>query len=128
MDIRNISSTDMTIQQGSYFAFNDSSSGGSAVYQAFIESSVIIPANTTVSPVTFNSETSAGEGLGVTVPVDFFAGTYQPTINSSPPPASGLFFTDGGANDHYRSVTDSVTLTGSCGEVTVDVIEWHEMR
>lgn len=120
MNVRNISSITMNIQSGSYFAFNDSSSGGSAVFLAYLDSPVTIPGNSTAT-LTFG-------GTGVTVEPAFIAGIYQPTINPTPPPESGLFFTDGGVNDQYRTVTDSVVVAGGCGAVKVKTIEWREMR
>jgi hypothetical protein len=129
INVRNISSTtDITLGAGSYFAFNDSSAGGSAEFIAYLDTfPVTIPASTTQT-LTFGSATSAGGGGDVSVPTTFIVGTYTPTQNASPPPSSGLFFTDGGTNDQYRSVTDSVTVGGTCGEVNVNTIEWHEMR
>lgn len=127
MNVRNISgASSMTIGTGSYFAFNDSSTGGSAVFIAYLDSPATIGPGVTQA-LTFGSPTSSGGGGGVSVSSGFMAGTYSPTANSSPPPQSGLFFTDGGTNDQYRSVTDNITLTGACGTVKVHIIEWHEM-
>ena len=36
--------------------------------------------------------------------------------------------TDGGTNDQYRTVTDTVTISGDCWSVNVYIIEWHEFR
>lgn len=128
MALKNISaSTSMTMNTGSYFAFNDSSAGGSTVYQAYLNSAVTLAAGATQTLV-FGSPTSSGGGGGIVIPSSFLAGTYSPTLNSAPPPASGLFLTDGGTNDQYRTVTDAVTLSGNCGVVNVNIIEWHEFR
>ncbi|MBI5643925.1 MAG: Ig-like domain-containing protein [Deltaproteobacteria bacterium] len=128
MSIKNTSATtSMTANTGSYFAFNDYSGGGSSVYQAYLDAAATIAPGITQT-LTFGSSTSSGGGGGVTLPSTFLAGTYSPTLNSSPPPASGIFFTDGGTNDQYRTVTDNVTVGGSCGSVTVNIIEWHELR
>lgn len=128
MVLKNISATtSMDINTGSYFAFNDSSAGGSTVYQAYLNSAVTLVGGATQTFV-FGSPTSSGGGGGVVIPSSFLAGTYSPTLNSTPPPASGLFLTDGGTNDQYRTVTDTVTLSGNCGVVNVNIIEWHEFR
>lgn len=128
MALKNISaSTSMTMNTGSYFAFNDSIAGGSTVYQAYLNSAVTLSAGATQTLV-FGSPTSSGGGGGVVIPSSFLAGTYSPTLNATPPPASGLFLTDGGTNDQYRTVTDAVTLSGNCGVVNVNIIEWHEFR
>jgi hypothetical protein len=120
LDLRNIHPTQsMNLDTLSYFAFNDSAAGGGATYVAYLNAPVTIPANTTVTGVQF--------GLSA-VDSSFLAGTYTPTSNSAPPPESGLFFSDGGTNDQYRGVGDTVTVGGSCGASTIDIIEWHEMR
>ncbi|OGP16359.1 MAG: hypothetical protein A2V21_301340 [Deltaproteobacteria bacterium GWC2_55_46] len=125
--VKNLSSTtDMNLTKSSYFAFNDSASGGTAVFQAYLDSNTSVPGNTETE-VTFGSPTSSGGGGDVTLSTAFIAGTYMPLVNQTPPPASGLFLTDG-TNSQWRSVTDSVTVTGSCGVVRVRIIEWHEMR
>ncbi len=117
MDIRNLHPTlSMTLDTLSYFSFNDSSTVGSSIYIAYLASPVTIPANTTVTGVQF------GPSL---VGAAFTPGTYTPLSNSAPPPESGLFFSDGGTNDQYRSVTDTITVGGVCA-TTIDVIEWHE--
>ena len=127
MNVRNVSATSsMSLTTASFFAFNDSSAGGTAVFQAYLDSATTVPASTTVS-LTFGSATSAGGGGGVAVDSNFTAGSYLPTQNSSPPPESGLFLTDGVGGDQRRSVTDQVTVSGSCGAVKVDVIDWHEI-
>ncbi len=126
MSVRNISpSVPMSLTAYSYFSFNDSSAGGVAVYKAYLNSPVTISPSSTQT-LTFGSKTSAGGGGGVKVKFSFLAGSYTPVANSSPPPESGLFFTDGGPNDQYRAVTDSITLSGDCG--LISIIEWHEMR
>ena len=127
MQLTNIAATSMALGTGSYFAFNDSAAGGSSVFQAYLDSPVTIAAGTTLA-VTFGSPTAAGGGGGVVLASSFIAGSHEPVANSAPPPASGLFLTDGGANDQYRTVADSVTAEGSCGSVKVRVIDWHEMR
>ncbi|MBE9529432.1 MAG: Ig-like domain-containing protein [Proteobacteria bacterium] len=120
LDIRNIHPTfSMNLDTLSYFAFNDSAAGGGATYIAYLNAPVTIPANSTVTGVQFGP---------VAVDSAFLAGTYTPTSNSAPPPESGLFFSDGGTNDQYRGVSDTVTVGGSCGASTIDIIEWHEMR
>lgn len=130
MSVRNISTTaSITLNTGSYFAFNDSSAGGTAEFKAYLNSSAAISPGATQS-LTFGSPTSSGGGGGVAVPTGFIAGAYQPTADSTPPPASGLFFTDGGVNDQYRGVTDSVTLSAGCGaaSVNINILEWYELR
>lgn len=127
MQLRNIASTSMTLGLGSYFSFNDSVSGGSSVFQAYLDSPVTISPGATL-PVTFGSPSASGGGGGVLLESSFIAGAYEPVANAVPPPASGLFLTDGGTNDQYRTVADSVTTGGSCGTVRVRVIDWHEMR
>lgn len=127
MQLRNIASSSMTLGLGSYFSFNDSASGGSSVFQAYIDSPVTIPAGATQA-VTFGSPSSSGGGGGVLLASSFMAGTFEPAANSTPPPLSGLFLTDGGINDQYRTASDSVTATGSCGTIRVRVIDWHELR
>ncbi len=130
MSVKNISTTaSMTLGTGSYFAFNDSSAGGASEFKAYLNSSAAISPGATAS-LTFGSPTSSGGGGGVTVPTSFVAGSYQPTANSTPPPSSGLFFTDGGPNDQYRGVTDSVTPTAGCGasSVNINILEWYELR
>ena len=121
MSVRNIHPTlSMTLDTLTYFAFNDSSVGGTATYVANLTAPTTIPANTTVTSLQFDT---------ITVDTSFLVGTYTPASNSSPPPASGLFFSDGGTNDQYRSVTDTVTVGGSCGATpSSNIIEWHEMR
>lgn len=126
MSIRNISlSVPMSITTSSYFAFNDSSIGGGAVYKAFLDSPVTVSPSSTRT-LTFGSQTSAGGGGGVKVSSSFLEGRYMPTANQTPPPESGVFFTDSGANDQYRAVTDNITISGDCGAISV--IEWHETR
>lgn len=128
MTVKNISSTSMSINTGSYFAFNDYSSGGATVCQAYLDTAATIPPGATQA-LSFGSPTSSGGGGGVSVPSSMLAGTYLPVQNPAPPPASGLFFTDGGANDQYRGVSDNITAGGAnCGTVNVNVIEWREMR
>ncbi|MBI2400270.1 MAG: Ig-like domain-containing protein, partial [Deltaproteobacteria bacterium] len=127
MQLKNIASTSMTLGPGSYFSFNDSASGGSSVFQAYIDSPVTISPGATL-PVSFGSPTNAGGGGGILLASSFMAGVYEPAANSTPPPASGLFLTDGGTNDQYRTVSDSVTTGGSCGTVRVRIIDWQEMR
>lgn len=127
MQLRNIASTSMALGPGSYFSFNDSAAGGSSIFQAYIDSTVTIPPGATQA-VTFGSPTAAGGGGGVLLASSFMAGAYEPAANSTPPPASGLFLTDGGANDQYRTVSDSVTTSGSCAAVRVRIIDWQEMR
>jgi hypothetical protein len=127
MQLRNIATTSMTLGTGSYFSFNDSASGGSTVFQAFLDSPITIPAGATRS-VTFGSTTASGGGGGVVLEQSFMAGTYPIDANPTPPPASGLFLTDGGMNDQYRTVADSITAAGLCGTVKVRVIDWQEMR
>jgi len=128
MDIKNISaSASMNLTTASYFAFNGSLFGLTAQYKAFLDAPVNITPGSTVN-LSFGSATSSGGGGGVTVSTDFVAGTYSPTINPTPPPESGLFFSDGGPNDQYRSVTDNITVSGSCTVIRINVIEWHEMR
>ncbi len=120
MSVRNVHPTlSMNLDALTYFSFNDSSAGGGATYVANLTTPTTIPANTTVTNLQFNA---------VAVDSSFLVGSYTPAANSTPPPESGLFFSDGGTNDQYRSVTDTVTVGGSCGASTVDVIEWHEMR
>ncbi|MEK6530988.1 MAG: Ig-like domain-containing protein [Deltaproteobacteria bacterium] len=128
LNAKNTSSTSsMTLQTNSYFSFNDSSAGGTSEFKAYLDSSgTITPGGTSV--LTFSSPTSSGGGGGVTVDSNFTAGSYLPTANTSPPPASGLYFTDNGSNAQYRSVTDTVTIAGSCGATRVNVIEWFELR
>lgn len=127
MNIRNISSSaSMTINTGSYFSFNDSTAAGAAVLLAYLDSPVTIAPGVTRT-LTFGSATSSGGGGGVIVPSSLIAGAYVPLVNAAPPPASGLFLTDGGLNDQYRSVTDGVTAGGDCGVTRVRVIEWREM-
>ncbi len=126
VSVRDINpSVPMSLTTSSYFSFNDSSAGGGAVYKAFLDSPVTVPASSTRT-ITFGSQTNAGGGGGVKVSSSFLAGAYMPAADSTPPPESGVFFTDGGANDQYRTVTDKVTVSGDCGAVSV--IEWHEMR
>lgn len=129
MKVTNISTASMTLGTGSYFAFNDFASGGSTVFQAYLNTASAITVNggDTVT-LEFGSPTSAGGGGGVAVETSFITGSYLPTLNSAPPPASGLFLTDGGTNDQYRSVTDIITVAGSCGAVKVYIIDWHEIR
>jgi hypothetical protein len=127
MQLKNIASSSMTLGAGSYFSFNDSSSGGSSVFQAYIDSPVTIPAGAPQS-VTFGSPSASGGGGGVLLASSFMAGSFDPAANSGPPPASGLFLTDGGANDQYRTAADSVTTVGSCGTVRIRVLDWHELR
>lgn len=127
MDLRNISSSSMSIGTGSYFSFNDSASGGTSSFKAFLDTPVTIAPGATRS-VSFGSATSAGGGGGVVVSSAFLSGSFEPISNSSPPPASGLFLADGGTNDQYRAITDSVTTTGNCGSIKVRIIDWHEMR
>lgn len=127
MNVKNVSATSMNLGTGSYFAFNDSSSGGSTIYQAFLDSAVSVPAGS-IRALTFSSPTSAGGGGGVAVSPNFLTGAFSPIVNSAPPPASGLFFTDGGTNDQYRSVTDAVTVGGACGTVNINIMDWQEMR
>lgn len=127
MDIKNVSTTaTMSLTTSSYFAFNDSTNGGSAEFIAYLDSAVTVSPGETRT-LTFGSATDAGGGGGVTVPVNFIEGTYRPDQNSNPPPASGLFFSDGGTNDQYRGVTDDIAVSGRCGTVTIDVIDWHEL-
>ncbi len=128
LSAKNTSTTSsMTLETGSYFSFNDSSAGGTGEFKAYLNSSgTISPGGT--STLSFSSATSAGGGGGVAVDSNFMAGSYLPTANSSPPPSSGLYFTDNGSNAQYRSVTDTVTITGSCGATKVNVIEWFELR
>jgi hypothetical protein len=131
VNVRNLSATTaMALTTSSYFAFNDSSLGGTAVYKAYLNSGVTVPALSGTVELTFGSPTASGGGGGVSVSSGFVAGTYSPTANSSPPPESGMYFTDGvtASYDQYRSVTDDVTVGGDCGAVNVNVIEWHEMR
>ncbi|MEK7679710.1 MAG: hypothetical protein AAB356_05920, partial [Deltaproteobacteria bacterium] len=122
-------SASMSLNTGSYFAFNDSSAGGTSEFKAYLNSSVAISPGATQS-LTFGSPTGSGGGGGVLVPTSFIAGAYQPTADSTPPPASGLFFTDGGTNDQYRGVTDDVTLSAGCGaaSVNINILEWYELR
>lgn len=128
LQLRNISaSSAMTIGTGSYLAFNDSASGGSSEFKAYLDSPVTLAPGATQN-VSFGSATASGGGGGVTVPSAFLAGSFEPISNSTPPPSSGLFLTDGGPNDQYRAVTDSVTTGGGCGAVKVRIIDWHEMR
>lgn len=127
MQLKNISPSAMTMGLGSYFSFNDSASGGSSEFKAYIDSQVIISAGA-IQNVSFGSTTAAGGGGGVIIPTTILAGSNEPISNSSPPPASGLFLTDGGINDQFRAVTDSIVTSGDCGAVKVKVIEWHEMR
>ncbi len=130
MTLKNISATAMSLTSASYFAFNDSSSGGCSVYKAFLNAAdagaIAAGAEKTV---TFGSPTSAGAGGGVGVATSFVAGAYSPAANPAPPPESGLFLTDGGGvNDQYRTVTDTVSVSGSCSSVKINVIEWWEFR
>jgi len=127
MQVQNIASSPMTVSTASYFAFNDSSIGGSSVFIAYLDSGVTIPAGATRT-MSFGSPTSAGGGGGVVLDTAFMAGPVEPAANSSPPPESGLFFTDGGVNDQYRSVADIVSASGPCGAVRVRVLDWHETR
>jgi len=126
MQLKNIASSSMTLGLGSYFSFNDSTALGSSVFQAYINSPVTISPGATQA-VSFGSPSASGGGGGVVLASSFMAGVYEPAANSVPPPASGLFLTDGGTNDQYRTVADSVTTGGSCGTVRVRVIDWHEM-
>ncbi|MBI5469390.1 MAG: Ig-like domain-containing protein [Deltaproteobacteria bacterium] len=126
VSVRDISaSVPMSLTTSSYFSFNDSSAGGGAVYKAYLDSPVTVSSSSTRT-LTFGSPTSAGGGGGVKVSSSFLEGTFMPAANSTPPPESGVFFTDGGTNDQYRAVTDNITVSGDCGAVSV--IEWHEMR
>lgn len=127
MQLRNVAASSMTLGTGSYFSFNDSASGGSTVLQAFLDSPITIPAGATRA-VTFGSPTASGGGGGVLLEQSFMAGTYAIDANSTPPPASGLFLTDGGMNDQYRTVADNVSVVGVCGTVRVWIIDWQEMR
>ena len=128
MNVRNTStSQSMSLTSASYFAFNDSSSGGTSVFQAYLDSPATVNPSTTMS-LTFGSPTGAGGGGGVSVPSGFVEGTYQPSQNPTPPPQSGLYLTNGIATSYYRTVTDSVTVSGGCGAVNVNVIEWTETR
>lgn len=127
MNVKNVSGSTMNLTTGSYFAFNDSASGGSGIYVAYLDSATSLSVGQTKT-LTFGSPTSAGGGGGVAVDSTFTAGSYSPIPNSSPPPESGLFFTDGGTNDQYRGVTDAVMVGGTCGKVRIYIIDWHEMR
>jgi len=130
LTLKNISAIAMTLTSASYFAFNDSSSGGCSVYKAFLNATDIGSiAASAVKTVTFGSPTSVGAGGGVTVATSFVVGTYSPAANAAPPSESGLFLTDGGGvNDQYRTVTDTVSVSGSCSAVKINVIEWWEFR
>ena len=128
LKVKNVGTGPITITTSSYFAFNDSANGGSSEFVAYLDSQTTIPADNNEYTLSFGSPTSAGGGGGVSVPVSFLQGTYSPTANSSPPPASGMFFKDSASTyDQYRDVTDDVTVTGSCGTVNIDVLEWHEL-
>ncbi len=127
MQLRNIASSPMSIGTSSYLAFNDSHLGGSAIFIAYLDSPVTIPAAST-RMVSFGSPTGAGGGGGAVLDTAFIAGAFEPIANSSPPPESGLFLTDGGTNDQHRSITDAITAFGACGTVRVRVLDWHEMR
>ena len=131
--VKNTSAVSMTLNTSSYLAFNDYSAGGSTIYKAFLDSpsAGVIPAGT-IKTLVFGSPTNAGAGGGVTVPATFLIGSYEPIANSSPPPESGLFFTEvavgPGTNDQYRSVVDKITLSSGCGLSKLNVLEWMELR
>lgn len=128
MQLKNISATSgMTIGTGSYLAFNDSASGGSSEFRAYLDSPVTISPGATQN-VSFGSPKTSGGGGGVAVTSAFLAGSFEPISNPAPPPSSGLFLTDGGTNDQYRAVTDTITTGGGCGSVRVRILDWHEMR
>ncbi len=127
MQLRNIAASSMTLGTGSYFAFNDTASGGSSVFQAFLDSPITIPAGATRA-VTFGSPAASGGGGGVVLEQSFMAGTYSIDANPTPPPSSGLFLTDGGMNGQYRTVADGISAGGVCGTVRVRIIDWQEMR
>lgn len=128
MQLRNISaSSSMTLGTASYFSFNDSASGGTSVFKAYLDSPVTVAPGATQT-LSFGSATSGGAGGGAVIPASFMSGAFEPISNPAPPPSSGLFLTDGGTNDQYRAVTDSVTTSGDCGTVRVRIIDWHEMR
>jgi len=125
--VKNISATaDMNLTKSSYFAFNDSASGGTAEFRAYLDSPVTVLRNTE-QDLEFGSATSSVTGGLVTLSSSFIAGTYTPIVNPAPPPSSGLFLTDGTVSQ-WRSVTDSITVGGACGVIRVRVIDWHEMR
>lgn len=134
--VKNVSALPMSITTNSYFAFNDYSAGGCSTYKAFLDSASagsIAPG--AVKTLSFGSDTNAGAGGGVLVPSTFISGQYEPIANPAPPPPSGMFFTEivppnpgPGANDQYRSVTDRVTVSGSCNALKINVIEWRELR
>jgi hypothetical protein len=127
MQLRNIAVSSMTLGTGSYFSFNDSASGGSTVFQAFLDSPVTIPSGATRA-VIFGSPSASGGGGGVVLEQSFMTGTYAIDANPTPPPPSGLFLTDGGLNDQYRTVADVISAGGVCGTVRVRIIDWQEMR
>lgn len=134
--VKNVGATLMNLSSNSYFAFNDYSAGGCSTYRAFLDtgSTGAIAAGATKT-LSFGSLTNGGAGGGVTLPATFFAGGHEPISKSTPPPYSGLFFTEvippapgPGTNDQYRSVTDTITATGSCNAVKINIIEWRELR
>ncbi len=134
--VKNVGAASMNLSSNSYFAFNDYSAGGCSTYRAFLDSSStgVIAAGATKT-LSFGSLTNAGAGGGVTIPSTIFAGAHEPISDSTPPPYSGLFLTEvvppapgPGTNDQYRSVTDSITATGSCNSVKINIIRWRELR
>lgn len=134
--VKNLGAASMNLSSNSYFAFNDYSAGGSTTYRAFLDtgSTGVIAAGATKT-LSFGSLTNAGAGGGVTLAATILAGTYEPISDSTPPPYSGLFLTEvippapgPGTNDQYRSVTDSITATGSCNSVKINIIRWRELR
>lgn len=128
VNVKNIGASSMNLTANSYFAFNDYSAGGCTVYKAYLDtgSTGTIAAGGTKT-LTFSSPANNGGGGGVLVPATFIAGLYEPVANLTPPPASGMFLTDG-TNNLYRTVTDKVTVTGSCNQVKINVIDWRELR
>lgn len=134
--VKNVGAASMNLSTNSYFAFNDFSAGGCSTYRAFLNtgSTGVIAAGATKT-LSFGSLTNAGAGGGVTLPATFFAGAHKPVSDPTPPPYSGLFLTEvvppapgPGTNDQYRSVTDTITATGSCNSVKINIIEWRELR
>ena len=125
--VKNLSmTTDMNLTKSSYFSFNDSASGGTAEFRAYLDNPVTVLRNSE-QELEFGSETSSVTGGKVTLSSSFIAGAYTPIVTPAPPPAGGLYLTDG-STSQWRSVTDSITVGGTCGVIRVKVIDWHEMR
>jgi len=124
LNVTNVGTAAMSLSTASCFRFTD----GTNTFNAYLDTATTVNAGATVS-LSFGSATSAGGGGNVPL-TTFTEGSYTPTLKLTE--SADTFCTDGSPDSQTapykqtRTVSDNVTVAGSCTQPPVQILDWRE--